>query len=147
VSASDCGVVDGLDLAELIDRKVAGALAEMNGRLEALVAQAVDRELDRLVRDLVEAELQTRMEEDLPQAPDDVPPPTKTCSSCGETKAATAFQSGRATCRPCRRRQQAESKRRRREAAEVPAVPFGGSGSKSTGSAGSADSSTAPSAT
>jgi hypothetical protein len=42
-------VVAGLDLAELVDRKVAHELPEMNGRLEQLVADAVDRELERLV--------------------------------------------------------------------------------------------------
>jgi hypothetical protein len=41
--------VAGLDLAELVDRKVAHELPEMNGRLEQLVADAVDRELERLV--------------------------------------------------------------------------------------------------
>jgi hypothetical protein len=38
-----------LDLAELVRAKVHDRLERMNGELEALVAAAVDEELDRLV--------------------------------------------------------------------------------------------------
>jgi hypothetical protein len=41
--------VPGLDLAELVIRKVHDELAAMNGRLEQMVAEAVGAELDRLV--------------------------------------------------------------------------------------------------
>jgi hypothetical protein len=35
----------GLDLAEIVTAKVAGEIASLNGQLEALVTEAVDREL------------------------------------------------------------------------------------------------------
>jgi hypothetical protein len=117
-----------LDLAELVNRKVHDELAQMNGRLEQLVAEAVDRELDRLVRDLVQARLEQRAEKESSSWE-----PTKTCIGCCESKPLHAFQPGRNQCRRCRNRAQSEAKRRRRQAAEVPAVPFSGSGSAPTG--------------
>jgi hypothetical protein len=49
-----------LDLERLVSAKVAAELQQMNGRLEQLVADAVDRELHRLVHALVEANLYDR---------------------------------------------------------------------------------------
>jgi hypothetical protein len=127
-----------VDLAEIVRVKVHDELAAMNGRLEQLVAEAVDRELDRLVRDLVQARLKERDGE--------LPPPTKVCIGCGQGKPLHAFQPGRNQCRRCRNRAQSEAKkRRRRQSAEEPAVPFSGSGSPSGDSAEDAPSSTAPS--
>jgi hypothetical protein len=42
--------VPGLDLAELVRRKVAAEPVAMNGRPNQLIAEAVDAELDRLRR-------------------------------------------------------------------------------------------------
>jgi len=53
-------VVPGLDLAELVTLRVRDELAGMNGRLGQLVAEALDRELGRLVGELVEANVAAR---------------------------------------------------------------------------------------
>lgn len=50
----------GLDLAELVTLRVRDELAGMNGRLGQLVAEALDRELGRLVGELVEANVAAR---------------------------------------------------------------------------------------
>jgi hypothetical protein len=52
--------VSGLTVAAIVDQKVAGTLAQLNGRLEALVAEALDRELDKLIRERVLANLDAR---------------------------------------------------------------------------------------
>jgi hypothetical protein len=49
-----------LDLEQLVADKVADEFAAMNGRLEALIKDAVDKELGRLVRQLVEANIEGR---------------------------------------------------------------------------------------
>jgi hypothetical protein len=49
-----------LDLEQLVTEKVAGRLELLDGQLEKIVLAAVDRELDRLVRELVEANLENR---------------------------------------------------------------------------------------
>ena len=77
----------------------------MNGRLEALVAKAVDRELDRLVGGPVEADVERRVE----TARDDASAPSiarsstapattessscarRTCPRCGRVRPADGF--------------------------------------------------------
>jgi hypothetical protein len=128
--------VPALDLVELVDRKVADRLAEMNGRIETLVAEAVDRELDRLVGGLVEDDLDRRAEE----ARDEVTETSLTqrrCPRCGDAKPLDAFPLHRRICRTCKSR---ADKRRRREREQLgdaeteEAVPFAGPGSTPTGS-------------
>jgi hypothetical protein len=123
--------VAGIDLAELVDRKVHDQLAEMNGRLEQLVHEAVGRELDRLVHDLVEQNL-----EDRTSAVDDgevatavatsAAATTKVCASCGQEKGLDRFERHRGTCKECR-----NAAARRRAIEQEPATPFGSAGSGS----------------
>jgi hypothetical protein len=89
-----------------------------NGRLEALVAEAVDRELDRLVGGHVEADVERRVE----TARDDASAPSiarsstapattessssarRTCARCGETKSVEGFPKERRMCKACKNR-------------------------------------------
>jgi hypothetical protein len=114
--------VGGLDLAELVNQKVHSTLGELNGRVDELVRQAVDDEIGRRVRELVEANLEGRAEA-FPTVT--VENATKVCTTCSQEKALDRFPPGRNQCRHCRNRAGTESKRRR--AAEAPVAPFGGS--------------------
>jgi hypothetical protein len=148
-----------LDLERLVEAKVADALAHANGRLEQLVAHAVDRELERLVRQLVEQNLNGRDGE--PQAHDpvhentkQVAPPqaatapaaltTKRCTHCGETKPVGEFPAGRRVCRACRNTAIRRKRAAARERASAPlAAPGTGSNSPSFDDAGIASPPTA----
>jgi hypothetical protein len=128
--------VSGLDLAEIVERKVVDELQRMNGRLEQLVADAVDRELGAIVRQLVEQNLNgagdpngEHGEHELRDTPEPAAPATtpatKTCLTCGEEKSLDQFRPRRGSCKRCAE----ESRRRRRAAAREPArSPFDGSG-------------------
>jgi hypothetical protein len=118
--------VGGLDLAELVDRKVHDQLAGINGPLEQLVHDAIDRELDRLVHDLVDAELVARsngatavvagpVEEARGEEPPAAAPAgesaaaLKRCPTCREEKPLDQFDRDasrpnghRSRCRACR---------------------------------------------
>jgi hypothetical protein len=134
--ASNSSVGPVLDLVELVDRKVADELARLNGELEALVAQAVDRELDRLVRDLVKANLEgrgngrssvTESHRDIPMTEATPPAASMTCRRCGETKPVEAFHSGKRLCKVCRRAEDRAREARRRQqdsSSEAARLPF-----------------------
>lgn len=117
-------------------------LETLNGRLEELVDQALQAELDRRVATIVAATLETRGEsspaaEDPAAAPVSVQPEAaaenpaavKTCTSCGETKPATSFERHRNQCKGCRLR--AGRQRRDQSAEEASAGPFAGATSTS----------------
>jgi hypothetical protein len=111
----------GLDLAALVNEKVAAELAALNGQLDRLVDEALDQGLGRLIRERVDQELHLRVDDGRMIAPEahspmgDSPEPvaTKRCSACGEVKSLDAFEARRAQCRPCRGRARAEWRRRR----------------------------------
>jgi hypothetical protein len=123
--------VPAVDLDELINRKVADELARMNGHLERLVAEAVDAELDRLVHNLVDANLRGRADGEpggCSSAATEEPPATRVCAHCGQAKPLAEYRPGRGRCRGCRSAQRAEEKRRHRARQEEAApVPFAGS--------------------
>jgi hypothetical protein len=103
--------VVAVDLEQLVQAKVAGRLEELNGTVEQLVAQAVDRELERRVVAIVEANIEARARPPLTtQSARDDTAVRRICKSCGERPAAP----GRKVCYGCRERQRRE--RRRREA-------------------------------
>lgn len=102
-----------------LSQVVAAAVEERRGELELLVRQLVDRELQRVAGELVEAELHTRRNGTGDATPpQDVPatePPMKTCIRCGETKALPGFPQDsrkadgrRDICRECKRQRQRE---------------------------------------
>jgi hypothetical protein len=112
-----------LDLGELVRAKVHERLERMNGELEALVATAVDEELDRLVA----AELAERgvpagnasaangrdgAGDGSTSHPEDEA--TKRCRRCGEVKTPADFQPRRAVCRVCRTAETVARQRQRR---------------------------------
>jgi hypothetical protein len=107
--------VAGLDLAELVNRKVVHQLAEANGRSEALVAEAISRELDRLVHELVETNIENRAKAELGDGVAQSQSASRACNRCGQIKSAGEYERGRGTCRACRREQKRESRRRRRQ--------------------------------
>jgi hypothetical protein len=84
-----------LDLEPMIAAKVVGRLELLNGEVERLVREAVDREVDRLIGELVS-------ERD--GAGDrDASPAMRVCNGCGTAKLPSAFERGRGTCKTCRR--------------------------------------------
>jgi hypothetical protein len=94
-----------IDLEAAIQSKVAAAVAELNGDLEAMIAAAIDRELDKLVAAAV-AE-RTNGDAAAKASPPKVgaaakAPTVKTCRVCGRAKPLADFDKHRATCRPCR---------------------------------------------
>jgi hypothetical protein len=101
-----------LDLEQMIAAKVVGRLELLNGEVERLVREAVDRELDRLIGELVS-------ERD--GAGDrDASPAMRVCNGCGTAKLPSAFERGRGTCKTCRRRQdRARAQARRSQPAEA----------------------------
>jgi hypothetical protein len=103
--------VPALDLAELVNRKVADELERMNGRLEELIAEAVDRELGRLVAQELADRANAIATKTL--GGNAGPSPGKQCRRCGEVKTPADFQPGRAVCRSCRNREAVEGQRRR----------------------------------
>ena len=142
--------VTGLDLAALVNTKVVDELEAMNGRLEALVADAGDGARGRLVRQLVEQNLDGRDDEprdheprddraienesangDREPADPDGAAATKRCNQCGELKLVSDFGKHRCVCRACRNRAIRSSRQRRAASEAVPVVPFGGSTSPS----------------
>jgi hypothetical protein len=123
-------VVPAPDLDELVGRKVRDRLGEMNGRLEELVAEAIDRELDRLVSDEIARRVNgdqavhddRRDGAELSPAGDNSgePPAMKTCIGCSEAKSLGEFEQGRNHCRACRRRQRHPRKQAADAADEEP---------------------------
>ena len=102
-----------------LSQVVAAAVEERRGELELLVRQLVDRELQRVAGELVEADLASRRNgtDDANNPPPDVPAtePVKTCIRCGETKAMPRFPQDNRTvdgrrnvCRECRRHRERE---------------------------------------
>jgi hypothetical protein len=142
--------VVSVDVVEVVDSKVAAELAVINGRLEQLIADAVDREIARLVSELLEVELEARAagkaREHGPEHRDvvEVDEPMKVCRSCGETKPLHSFHAGKAICKICRNRQDRERKaaRRQRLRAETSPAPLASAG---TASPSLPESETAPS--
>ena len=99
-----------------LSQVVAAAVQERRGELELLVRQLVDRELERVAGELVEADLAVRRNGDAAPPPD-VPAdePVKTCIRCGETKVLPGFPQDsrkadgrRDICRDCKRQRQRE---------------------------------------
>ena len=95
-------------LEERVAVAVERALEQENGRVEALIQAAIDKQF----ADLVALELEARTERATYDAPDGLmltnqaevgeasasyDAPTKTCRRCGESKPAGAFDKGRAT--------------------------------------------------
>jgi hypothetical protein len=120
-----------LDLDSLVAAKVRDELDAMNGRVEQLVAQAVDRELARVVHDLVGAELETRASAHATSAGPSAEGPAKdddtravdpsllrTCRLCGTAKLPAEFDRHRLVCRACRRDQDRERIARRARTAD-----------------------------
>jgi ribosomal protein L37E len=103
-----------LDLEQLVSQKVKERLAGRNGELKALVARAVNAEVDWLVSEFLEAELGQRARDV------ERPTPTKTCRRCGEAKPLDRFHAGKSACKACRAREDRERKARRRQVAEAP---------------------------
>lgn len=137
-----------LDLERLVDAKGTAELQQMNGRLEVLVADAIDRQLGALVRDLMDANLAGR-DLDAAVVPDAHPhrpepdvvhthheheveaPTTRRCNHCQQVKPVADFARHRGVCRACRN---AAIRRHRATAREATAlVPLSdGDGSPST---------------
>ena len=119
-----------VDFEQLVGLKVRDELDAMNGRVEQLVAQAVDRELARVVHDLVGAELETRASDAASAGPsaegpakdDDTravdPSILRTCRLCGTAKLPAEFDRHRLVCRACRRDQDRERIARRARTAD-----------------------------
>jgi hypothetical protein len=100
-----------LDLAELVNAKVRDEIARANGRLEQLIREAVDRELQTLVHGLVEQNLDGRFPIGSVENPTRASS-VRLCSVCGERPAAKH----RTKCERCRHTRNRE----RRDDAEDP---------------------------
>jgi hypothetical protein len=98
--------VTGLDLAELVNRKVHHELAQANGRIDELVRQALEDEIGRRVHEAVKLELGVRAAS-ISEAEG------KRCSRCRQIKPVDAYEKHRSVCRHCRRDAARESKQRR----------------------------------
>jgi hypothetical protein len=132
-----------LDLEALLAERVIDRLQLTNGRLEQLVRDAIDREIDRLIGEHDDANVENRangaqpelsneyVAEQTPESPNgEQPGATKVCTSCGEEKPADKFERHRNVCRACRW----QAERDRRDRTERQDDPFAGSGSSATGS-------------
>jgi ribosomal protein L40E len=115
-----------LDLEQLVAEKVAGRLEVLNGTVETLVVQALNRELDARVAAIVQLYLEARARPD--ETGPELDAATKVCNRCGAEKPDDAFELGRRTCRQCRREQARETKQHRMQEPQ-PAVPFAGAAS------------------
>jgi hypothetical protein len=128
-----------VDLEALVAERVIDRLQLTNGRLEQVVRDAVDRELDRLIRDLDDANVDNRANGSRPELRTEngvQPAATKLCTSCRQEKPADKFERHRNVCRACRW----QAERERRDRTERHEDPFDGNGSRATESppAGSA---------
>jgi hypothetical protein len=120
--------VAGPDFAELIADKVHNEITQANGTIERLIAEAIERELQALVSNLVETSLTERAAEVTARE-------VKTCSSCGKTRSVADFPPRRNTCRTCRNAATEASRRTRAARATEAPTPLGdGDGSPSTSS-------------
>lgn len=100
-----------------IDERISELVAAHRPELEHLIDEAIGRQLAALV----EERLAARNGNGAAVAPVAVTNVgTKTGNVCGTAKAATEFETGRRTCRLCRRRQERERADRRAQA-EAPA--------------------------
>lgn len=124
----DVAVREGQSLEALVRDELRGPVAEL---VERVVRELVHEQLNGAApASATEAGALPRAPQ-LPSAateaagatPDPpvtgVPPGTKTCSRCGETKPASEFSKHRAVCRVCRRRYANERNRRRRAIAKT----------------------------